>query len=137
VVGDTVGDPFKDTSSVAMNRSSSSRRCSALLAVELAVNLKESDHEACWWCWPPPSARACCSRLAVFLRHAHHERGRSDCLDDRRLARRVNQRFLVAFLLTRAACLAATATFFGSLYADVAAPLARASPRQDRRLAAS
>jgi K(+)-stimulated pyrophosphate-energized sodium pump len=39
VVGDTVGDPFKDTSSVAMNPSSSSRRLFGLLAVELALEL--------------------------------------------------------------------------------------------------
>jgi len=36
VVGDTVGDPFKDTSSVALIRSSNLRRVFGLLAVELA-----------------------------------------------------------------------------------------------------
>jgi K(+)-stimulated pyrophosphate-energized sodium pump len=45
VVGDTVGDPFKDTSSVAMNPIIKFATLFGLLAVELAVNLKESGHE--------------------------------------------------------------------------------------------
>jgi K(+)-stimulated pyrophosphate-energized sodium pump len=43
VVGDTVGDPFKDTSSVAMNPVIKFTTLFGLLAVSLAVNLsKES-----------------------------------------------------------------------------------------------
>jgi len=45
IVGDTVGDPFKDTSSVAMNPIIKFATLFGLLAVELAVNLKESGHE--------------------------------------------------------------------------------------------
>jgi K(+)-stimulated pyrophosphate-energized sodium pump len=45
VVGDTVGDPFKDTSSVAMNPIIKFATLFGLLAVEMAVNLKESGHE--------------------------------------------------------------------------------------------
>jgi K(+)-stimulated pyrophosphate-energized sodium pump len=39
VVGDTVGDPFKDTSSVAMNPVIKFTTLFGLLAVQLAVNL--------------------------------------------------------------------------------------------------
>jgi K(+)-stimulated pyrophosphate-energized sodium pump len=39
VVGDTVGDPFKDTSSVAMNPMIKFTTLFGLLAVELAVTL--------------------------------------------------------------------------------------------------
>lgn len=41
VVGDTVGDPFKDTSSVAMNPVIKFTTLFGLLAVELAVSMKE------------------------------------------------------------------------------------------------
>jgi K(+)-stimulated pyrophosphate-energized sodium pump len=41
VVGDTVGDPFKDTSSVAMNPVIKFTTLFGLLAVELAVSLTE------------------------------------------------------------------------------------------------
>ena len=40
VVGDTVGDPFKDTSSVAMNPVIKFTTLFGLLAVELAVSMK-------------------------------------------------------------------------------------------------
>ncbi|MBX3389137.1 MAG: sodium-translocating pyrophosphatase [Phycisphaeraceae bacterium] len=43
VVGDTVGDPFKDTSSVAMNPVIKFTTLFGLLAVELAVSMKGSD----------------------------------------------------------------------------------------------
>jgi K(+)-stimulated pyrophosphate-energized sodium pump len=43
VVGDTVGDPFKDTSSVAMNPVIKFTTLFGLLAVELAVSLAR-DH---------------------------------------------------------------------------------------------
>jgi K(+)-stimulated pyrophosphate-energized sodium pump len=42
VVGDTVGDPFKDTSSVALNPVIKFTTLFGLLAVELAVNLRQS-----------------------------------------------------------------------------------------------
>jgi K(+)-stimulated pyrophosphate-energized sodium pump len=45
VVGDTVGDPFKDTSSVAMNPIIKFATLFGLLAVELAVSLKNRDQE--------------------------------------------------------------------------------------------
>jgi K(+)-stimulated pyrophosphate-energized sodium pump len=43
VVGDTVGDPFKDTSSVALNPVIKFTTLFGLLAVELAVKLTESN----------------------------------------------------------------------------------------------
>jgi K(+)-stimulated pyrophosphate-energized sodium pump len=45
VVGDTVGDPFKDTSSVAMNPIIKFATLFGLLAVEMAVHLKADGHE--------------------------------------------------------------------------------------------
>ncbi len=42
VVGDTVGDPFKDTSSVAMNPIIKFTTLFGLLAVELAVTVKDN-----------------------------------------------------------------------------------------------
>jgi K(+)-stimulated pyrophosphate-energized sodium pump len=44
VVGDTVGDPFKDTSSVAMNPVIKFTTLFGLLAVELAVQLRHKDY---------------------------------------------------------------------------------------------
>jgi K(+)-stimulated pyrophosphate-energized sodium pump len=44
VVGDTVGDPFKDTSSVAMNPIIKFTTLFGLLAVELAVSLQDSGY---------------------------------------------------------------------------------------------
>jgi K(+)-stimulated pyrophosphate-energized sodium pump len=41
VVGDTVGDPFKDTSSVAMNPVIKFTTLFGLLATEIAVTMKE------------------------------------------------------------------------------------------------
>jgi K(+)-stimulated pyrophosphate-energized sodium pump len=43
VIGDTVGDPFKDTSSVAMNPIIKFTTLFGLLAVELAVTLAENN----------------------------------------------------------------------------------------------
>src|SRR4030095_4836638 len=43
VVGDTVGDPFKDTSSVAMNPIIKFTTLFGLLAVELAVQMREKN----------------------------------------------------------------------------------------------
>ena len=45
VVGDTVGDPFKDTSSVAMNPVIKFTTLFGLLAVELAVTLSVNNHK--------------------------------------------------------------------------------------------
>src|SRR5213076_705938 len=52
VVGDTVGDPFKDTSSVAMNPVIKFTTLFGLLAVELAVSMKGADgatHSTTTW----------------------------------------------------------------------------------------
>ena len=46
VVGDTVGDPFKDTSSVAMNPIIKFTTLFGLLAVEIAVELKQKNPES-------------------------------------------------------------------------------------------
>ena len=50
VVGDTVGDPFKDTSSVALNPVIKFTTLFGLLAVQLAVELRESPN-AHWANW--------------------------------------------------------------------------------------
>ncbi|MGC9940333.1 MAG: sodium-translocating pyrophosphatase [Verrucomicrobiota bacterium] len=47
VVGDTVGDPFKDTSSVAMNPIIKFTTLFGLLAVEIAVKLKQQNPASC------------------------------------------------------------------------------------------
>jgi K(+)-stimulated pyrophosphate-energized sodium pump len=49
VVGDTVGDPFKDTSSVAMNPIIKFATLFGLLAVELAITLKNEDGSRSNW----------------------------------------------------------------------------------------
>ena len=77
VVGDTVGDPFKDTSSVAMNPVIKFTTLFGLLAVELGVQLAEqygSGDE-------PPAGGAVYAgiggvRMAVVLRDAHPKRTR-------------------------------------------------------------
>jgi len=45
VIGDTVGDPFKDTTSVALNPIIKFSTLFGLLAVEIAVKIKEKAHE--------------------------------------------------------------------------------------------
>jgi len=70
VVGDTVGDPFKDTSSVAMNPIIKFTTLFGLLAVELATELQNSTR---WnarrsvlsprrWCSSGGRSTACASR---------------------------------------------------------------------------
>ena len=46
VVGDTVGDPFKDTSSVALNPIIKFSTLFGLLAVEIALQIREKAHDA-------------------------------------------------------------------------------------------
>jgi K(+)-stimulated pyrophosphate-energized sodium pump len=46
VIGDTVGDPFKDTSSVALNPVIKFTTLFGLLAVELAVSLAQRENGA-------------------------------------------------------------------------------------------
>ena len=67
VVGDTVGDPFKDTSSVALNPIIKFTTLFGLLAVELAVSLAEQQGamlgrvlSACswWWRWSSSGVRS-------------------------------------------------------------------------------
>jgi len=49
VVGDTVGDPFKDTSSVALNPIIKFTTLFGLLAVELAVSLSSGKSTLSWF----------------------------------------------------------------------------------------
>ena len=73
VVGDTVGDPFKDTSSVAMNPIIKFTTLFGLLAVELAVEMASSTRRVM------PRGRLLRDlgglRLALVLRHADPGRG--------------------------------------------------------------
>ena len=48
IVGDTVGDPFKDTSSVAMNPIIKFTTLFGLLAVEIAVEMQKANPDS-WW----------------------------------------------------------------------------------------
>ena len=75
VVGDTVGDPFKDTSSVAMNPVIKFTTLFGLLAVELGVQLAsqyrlDAESPAVWRV--PGRIRHFC--LAFFLRDAYSQR---------------------------------------------------------------
>ena len=82
VVGDTVGDPFKDTSSVAMNPVIKFTTLFGLLAVELGVQLARAVRRR-----DEPRARGGVHsgvgrlRLAVVLRDADPERGMALRLD--------------------------------------------------------
>ena len=76
VVGDTVGDPFKDTSSVALNPIIKFTTLFGLLAVELAVSLSEKQGNAVsTGLRRGVSADLDVLRLPLLLRHA-------DCIRD-------------------------------------------------------
>ena len=70
VVGDTVGDPFKDTSSVAMNPVIKFTTLFGLLAVELAVGLSRARLGDARGGVLPRLGRL---RVALVLRDAHHD----------------------------------------------------------------
>ncbi len=65
IVGDTVGDPFKDTSSVALNPVIKFTTLFGLLAVELAVKLTNETHDTNPWL--TPLLAACFFAVAVFF----------------------------------------------------------------------
>ena len=72
VIGDTVGDPFKDTSSVAMNPVIKFTTLFGLLAVELAVQLTAQSGAAVLAAAGGAVFRRVAGlRLAVVLRDAH------------------------------------------------------------------
>ena len=72
VVGDTVGDPFKDTSSVAMNPIIKFTTLFGLLAVELAVTLTAERGSGLSHSARRDLLRDLADlRLALVLRHAH------------------------------------------------------------------
>ena len=58
VVGDTVGDPFKDTSSVAMNPIIKFTTLFGLLAVELAVSMRATQGPFLGTCWRRSSSHS-------------------------------------------------------------------------------
>ena len=82
VVGDTVGDPFKDTSSVAMNPVNKFTTLFGLLAVELAVSIAGRGENG-----PMNDSRDGCGILchlgllcnSFFPRHAHRHDRESEC----------------------------------------------------------
>ena len=63
VVGDTVGDPFKDTSSVALNPIIKFTTLFGLLAVALAVALRQAMYAGA----QPASWRRCSSLVSMFF----------------------------------------------------------------------
>ena len=78
VIGDTVGDPFKDTSSVALNPVIKFTTLFGLLAVELAVKIADDagNHTLTWILSARVLRDLCVLRAQVVLRHAHQEAGR-------------------------------------------------------------
>ena len=76
VVGDTVGDPFKDTSSVAMNPVIKFTTLFGLLAVELAVKLTAEAGGTLGHSGRGIFPGIVHLRVPLVLRHAHRE-GRS------------------------------------------------------------
>ncbi len=75
VIGDTVGDPFKDTSSVAMNPIIKFTTLFGLLAVELAVSIADGqgNHVLTYILAAVFFLISLDLRVAVVLRHAHQE----------------------------------------------------------------
>ncbi len=75
VIGDTVGDPFKDTSSVAMNPVIKFTTLFGLLAVELAVKISDDAGQPHSHVDPGRGVlrHLVHLRVAVVLRHAHQE----------------------------------------------------------------
>ena len=72
VVGDTVGDPFKDTASVAMNPIIKFTTLFGLLAVEMAVGLVAQGQQSLAWALAAVFLAAQPDlRLSQLLRHAH------------------------------------------------------------------
>ena len=72
VVGDTVGDPFKDTSSVAMNPVIKFTTLFGLLAVEIAVTMTNQNLKT--GIGVVLLHRRADLRLSLVLRHAHSRR---------------------------------------------------------------
>ncbi len=80
VVGDTVGDPFKDTSSVALNPIIKFSTLFGLLAVEIAVNMRQDADKHHTLNYLPASGRYLSVdrprlRVAIVLRDAHPQEG--------------------------------------------------------------
>ncbi len=76
VVGDTVGDPFKDTTSVALNPIIKFSTLFGLLAVEIAVNLRLKARTEGTTNYTADRGRGDAAdragvRVAFVLRHAH------------------------------------------------------------------
>lgn len=69
VIGDTVGDPFKDTSSVALNPIIKFSTLFGLLAVEIAVKIKEAAHHSGEksWDYTPIVGVVCLIIALVFV----------------------------------------------------------------------
>ncbi|MFL5331185.1 MAG: sodium-translocating pyrophosphatase [Gemmataceae bacterium] len=67
VVGDTVGDPFKDTSSVALNPIIKFSTLFGLLAVEIAVKTKEAAHSGTGWDYTAYAGAAAFVVALVFV----------------------------------------------------------------------
>ena len=106
VVGDTVGDPFKDTSSVAMNPIIKFTTLFGLLAVELAVSLAAEAPQANTTARPRLLPRQYGFRLPFVLPHAHQVE-RFDRAERRRgvdLGARSRARVNRALCVVRAAC---------------------------------
>jgi hypothetical protein len=72
VVGDTVGDPFKDTSSVAMNPVIKFTTLFGLLAVEIAVTMTNQNVKTAIGVFFFSHRADLC--LSLVLRHAHPRR---------------------------------------------------------------
>ncbi len=88
VVGDTVGDPFKDTSSVALNPIIKFTTLFGLLAVELAVKIDRGERQHahdCPGCSVLPGVSGLC--VAVFLCHANRNGEGFPCRQGRCLKR--------------------------------------------------
>ena len=65
VVGDTVGDPFKDTTSVALNPIIKFSTLFGLLATEIAISIKVAvDEKKLTWDYTPYVGAPCCSSSA-------------------------------------------------------------------------